>query len=205
MRTSQILLDEPVPTMDPITIDASYPPIPSPATGLTSASISPSATTDRLAYSRSQSIQSTPAVPPPDTGYAWIFLAAGFLIETLAFGYVFSIGIFHSYWEKTLFPGASASTVITLATTLNGGLMYITAVVIGPVFTRFPQYRPHLQYAGLALSVSGIIASAFATKPWHLVVTAGLMYPLGGCTYYLPAATLLFQWWQSKRGCKPRR
>lgn len=145
-------------------------------------------------------MQSTPAVPPPDTGYAWIFLAAGFLIETLAFGYVFSIGVFHNYWEKTLFPDASASSIITLATTLNGGLMYITAVFVGPVFTRFPQYRAYIQYAGLSLSVAGIIASAFATKPWHLVVTAGLMYPLGGCTYYLPAATLLFTWWQKKRG-----
>lgn len=155
-----------------------------------------------LVSSKSYVGQSTPAVPPPDTGYAWIFLGASFLIEMLAFGYVFSIGVFHSYWEKTLFPGQGAATIITLATTLNGGLMYITAVLIGPVFTRWPQHRAKIQYAGLMLSASGIVASAFATKPRHLVITAGLMYPLGGCTYYLPAATLLFTWWQQKRGCK---
>lgn len=37
-----------------------------------------------------------------------------------------------------------------------------------------------MQYAGLVVSVIGIIGSAFATKPWHLIVTAGIFYPLGG-------------------------
>lgn len=120
--------------------------------------------------------------------------------ETLAFGFTFSIGVFHEYWTTVLFPEASSAATITLATTLCSGLMYITAVIIGPIFTRYPEYRAQMQYGGLALSVAGLIACAFATKPWHLVVTAGLMYPLGGCTYYFPAATLLFSWWQRKRG-----
>lgn len=125
------------------------------------------------------------------------------LPETLAFGFTFSIGVFHEYWTYVLFPDPGAAATVTLVTTLCSGLMYITAVIIGPLFTRYPEHRAKMQYAGLALSVAGIIASAFATKPWHLVVTAGLMYPLGGCTYYFPAATLLFSWWQRKRGKPP--
>ncbi|KAK9899406.1 MFS general substrate transporter [Cystobasidium minutum MCA 4210] len=160
----------------------------------------PSGATTPTSTRPSSTTAFTAALPPVDTGYAWTFLAAGFVIETLAFGFTFSIGVFHEYWTTVLFPEASSAATITLATTLCSGLMYITAVIIGPIFTRYPEYRAQMQYGGLALSVAGLIACAFATKPWHLVVTAGLMYPLGGCTYYFPAATLLFSWWQRKRG-----
>ena len=174
----------------------------------------------------------TIAIPPPDTGYAWTFLCAGFTIgatslvacagrtiranrpeltytshllrpsttEMLAFGFVFSIGIFHEYWSTSLFPGPANASTITICTTLCSGLLYLGAAIIGPLLARYPQHRAAMQYLGLALSVSGIIAAAFATKPWHLVLFAGIMYPIGACTYYMPAATLLFTWWQRRRG-----
>lgn len=69
----------------------------------------------------------------------------------------------------------------------------MSAAVLGPLFQRFARHRRALQFAGLALSVAGVIGSAFAARPWHLVVTAGILYPIGGGLYYLPAATLLFE------------
>jgi hypothetical protein len=142
----------------------------------------------------------TAALPPVDEGYAWIFLAASFVIETLAFGFLFSIGIVFTYWTTVLFPEPSAVTTITLASTLASGLTYVAAPVVGPLYARYPEHRAKIQYAGLLLSVAGLFGTAFVTKPWHLLITAGFMYSIGACTYYFPAATLLFTWWQRRRG-----
>ena len=59
-----------------------------------------------------------------------------------------------------------------------------------------------------------LVASAFVTKPWHLILTIGILYPFGGgesCLHlaartplmsaaYMPAAILLFEWFHAKRG-----
>jgi MFS family permease len=76
---------------------------------------------------------------------------------------------------------------------------------------------------GLAGASLSMVLSAFATQPWHLVVTFGLLYPLAGrkstaherilvgmisdhrsmsqfLVFYMPAAILLFEWFQQRRG-----
>lgn len=73
-------------------------------------------------------------------------------------------------------------------------------VLVGPIFTRFPEYRRILGFFGLAISVGGIILSAFASKPWHILLSAGIIYPTGGCIFYTTAAILLYEWFQAKRG-----
>lgn len=70
--------------------------------------------------------------------------------------------------------------MLALAATLQTGLMYMSAAVLGPLFVKYAEYRARLQYFGLLLSVTGVITSAFVTAPWHLVITAGVLYPIGG-------------------------
>lgn len=41
----------------------------------------------------------------------------------LAFGYTFSIGIFTEYWRSILFPGPENALILTLAATVQSGLM----------------------------------------------------------------------------------
>ncbi|KAL7004056.1 hypothetical protein EMMF5_006385 [Cystobasidiomycetes sp. EMM_F5] len=141
---------------------------------------------------------SVSALPDPDKGYAWVYLAAAFAVETLAFGFTFSIGVLHEYWTSTLFPGNPF--ILTLVATMQSGLIYIAAIAIGPFYTRYPEYRAEMQYIGQAISTLGILLSGFATQPWHLIPTAGIMYPIGASAVYLPATTLLFEWFARKRG-----
>jgi hypothetical protein len=51
------------------------------------------------------------------------------------------------------------------------------------VFNRFPYYRVYLQLFGLACGFLGLLSSAFATKPWHLIVTLGMVYPFVCCKF----------------------
>jgi len=151
-------------------------------------------------YASNTNERETAALAPQDQGYAWIFLTAAFFVELLCWGFSFSVGIFHEYWTTELFPNPGDASTLTLASTLMTGVMYMTAVLASPLYTRYPEWRWVLQYGGLALSVSGIIASAFVTRPWQLLITAGLMYPVGGCIYYINAATLIFEWFNRYRG-----
>jgi hypothetical protein len=72
------------------------------------------------------------SLPPADTGKAaWLFLAGATAIEVLIWGIPFSIGVLHAYWTDELFPGRGQST-ITLASTLQTGLLYMVAALSGP-------------------------------------------------------------------------
>ncbi|OCF39448.1 monocarboxylic acid transporter [Kwoniella heveanensis CBS 569] len=139
------------------------------------------------------------ALPPVDGGSkAWLFLIGATYMEIIVWGLPFSIGVLHAYWSNVLFKGEGLST-ITLAATLQTGLLYMFAALFGPIFAAIPKWTRALQIAGLAAASLAMIASAFATKPWHLLVTVGLFYPLS-CATYLPCATLLFEWFHAKRG-----
>lgn len=138
------------------------------------------------------------SLPPVDRGRAaWSFLIAGTVIETLVWGLPWSVGILHNYWSQEMFPGAEST--LTLAATLQTGFMYMTAALIGPFFTAFPQYTKHMQVFGLGVSTVGLIASAFVTSPVHLVITIGVLFPFAGPTY-IPCATLLYEWFSERRG-----
>lgn len=67
------------------------------------------------------------------------------------------------------------------------------------MFATWPWYERYFQIGGLVVSASGLLASAFVTKPWHLVLTFGIMYPCSAATY-LPCATNVFEWFQARRG-----
>ncbi|ODN74842.1 hypothetical protein L202_07148 [Cryptococcus amylolentus CBS 6039] len=139
------------------------------------------------------------ALPPVDGGkQAWIFLAAATMIEILVWGIPFAIGVLLAFWTSTLFPDQSSST-LTLAATLQTGLLYMNSAVIGPLLTAVPRWQKTFQVIGILAASVALIASAFASKPWHILVTIGLLYPLAGAAYF-PCGTLLFEWFHARRG-----
>nr|KIR45767.1 monocarboxylic acid transporter [Cryptococcus bacillisporus CA1280] len=162
---------------------------------------SESMTEQQLDYDREHEVDESAthyALPPVDGGRrAWAFLAGATVVEMLVWGFPYSIGILHAYWSNTLFKGYGESA-ITLASTLQTGLLYMSCAIFGPVFTRWPRWQKTLQYIGLFASALSMIGSALATKPWHLVITNGCIYPFSGALY-LPCCTVLFEWFVAKR------
>ncbi|WVQ75331.1 hypothetical protein IAR50_004948 [Cryptococcus sp. DSM 104548] len=139
------------------------------------------------------------SLPPVDRGWnAWLFLAAATWIEVLVWGLPFAVGILHVYWTNTLFPGEGATT-LTLAATFQTGLLFINAGLFGPVIAAYPRWQKSAQAIGVLSASIGLVSSAFATRPWHLLVSIGCIYPLCGALY-VPCATLLFEWFSERRG-----
>lgn len=50
-----------------------------------------------------------------------------------------------------------------------------------PLFHRYPHHRVLLQAIGLVGASLALLGSAFATEPFHLLITMGCIYPLSGC------------------------
>lgn len=67
------------------------------------------------------------------------------------------------------------------------------------MFTAIPQWSKPLQWVGLLVATASLIASAFVSQAWHLIVTIGIFYPFAGALY-LPCATLVYEWFQDRRG-----
>jgi len=71
------------------------------------------------------------ALPPVDRGlHAWRFLAAATFMETTVWGLPFTVGVLHQYWSTHLF--VEAESTLTLAATLQTGLMYMSTAGLGP-------------------------------------------------------------------------
>ena len=101
-------------------------------------------------------------------------------------------------WVEELFPGAEGT--VTLAATLQSGLVYAGAIFIGPALTRWPERRAATQYAGVLISTMGILLSAFAKEAWQLIPTVAVLQPVGAALIIAPIYAILFQWFNRYRG-----
>lgn len=61
-------------------------------------------------------------------------------------------------------------------------------MLVSPLYTRWPYHRAKLQYLGVLLCAVGLLTSGFAAAPWHVLVTIGIVYPVGGALYYFPVS-----------------
>jgi MFS family permease len=77
--------------------------------------------------------------------------------------------------------------------------VYTLVLPLNTLFTRYPHERRFLQGAGVLVAGLGMVLMAFASKPWHLLIFNGLLYP-ASVLYYIAAAVGVFEWFQARRG-----
>ena len=140
------------------------------------------------------------SLPPVDKGRdAWLCLAGCFFIEALVWGFPFSFGVFQQYYSTHL-PFSSEPNGIAIVGTSATGLMYLSAPFVFTLMQRYPQYRRHMNIAGMPVAVTALIASSFATRTWHLILTQGILYGVGGMLFYTPTIVFLEEWFVRYRG-----
>ncbi|KAJ9098597.1 hypothetical protein QFC21_004243 [Naganishia friedmannii] len=136
------------------------------------------------------------SLPPVDGGKdAWPFPRGSDDNRNPRMGPAVQCWCFERILESRALPdrGVSWRYHVDIGSDLTG-LLYMLGVVFGPLGSAYPQYRWQLMSVGLVGASLSMILSAFATQPWHLVITFGLLYPLAG------PAILLFEWFQQRRG-----
>jgi len=116
--------------------------------------------------------------------HAYLYLFASFMIELLAWSLPFSYGVFLNYYNEQHAIESSPthssanpvdhSSTMALVGTLATGIMYLAYPLVLRTTSLYPWYCQPIMAVGLVLCVAGLVGAAFATKPWHFVLSQGL-------------------------------
>lgn len=102
------------------------------------------------------------------------------MLELLVWALPFSYGVFlNHYTSHHLFDGPQ-DFLLPLVGTLSSGIIYLTSIAIMPALSRYPHQRQNLMRFGAVLCVTSLLGAAFATEVWHLILTQGVLYSVGG-------------------------
>ncbi|KAJ2708209.1 hypothetical protein FB645_000055 [Coemansia sp. IMI 203386] len=136
--------------------------------------------------------------PPPDGGYGWVVVACSFLLEFFAEGPISAFGVFQEYYVNDRFKGRASNATISLVGVLSGSCMAILGVVSGKLCEKYG-YRT-VPLCGIVTLSLGYLLASFATQPWHLLLTQGVICGVGAALTFLPAAVVPSQWFEKRRG-----
>jgi hypothetical protein len=78
--------------------------------------------------------------------------------------------------------------------------MYCAAPLLFAVYTRYPQFVRQSTFIGLPIVSLAIFLSSFATSIWHLTLTQGVMYAIGGGLLYYPVFIFIDEWFVRRLG-----
>lgn len=139
--------------------------------------------------------------PRPDNGatntfYPWLVLIATFLTLGIGLGSTAAIGVFLPYMVRELgWTRATISAAISLFPLVNGVMQPGVGWVVG----RMPALLVLAGGSGL-LGVSLFLVQ-MTTRPWHLLISFGLLAGVGvSTTSLVVAAALMNQWFTQRRG-----
>lgn len=119
------------------------------------------------------------SLPPVDGGFnAWIVLISGFIIEGMVWGYPFSYSVYQQHYMKQPEFANASVTELAIVGTLSTAVAYIGGFLVGLLGGRFS--LKSMMYAGSLLMVVGLLAASFSTQAWHLMLTQGFIFGLGG-------------------------
>lgn len=140
------------------------------------------------------------SLPRADGGKdAWLFLCGCFSIEALVWGFPFSYGVFQSYYSTHPPFSLHPNGIPTIGTSATG-IMYLSAPLIFYILTAFPSFRRLSSLFGLAIIIAALISSSFSTQVWHLILTQGVLYAIGGSMLYTPTIFYLDEWFIKRKG-----
>lgn len=78
--------------------------------------------------------------------------------------------------------------------------MYLGSPFSFALLQRFPLQRRFCAVAGLVTMTVGLVASSFATRVSHLILTQGVLYAVGGSMLYTPTVIFLDEWFIARKG-----
>ncbi|RFU74579.1 hypothetical protein TARUN_7667 [Trichoderma arundinaceum] len=139
------------------------------------------------------------SLPPVDTGKdAMLFLTACFIIECLVWGFPFAFGIFQNYYS-THEPFKGSSSIAAIGTTAMG-TMYLSAPFVFPLMRIYPKQNRYGPTVGLLIMCTALALSSFSQAVWHLIVTQGVLFAVGGSICYGPCILYMDEWFVKRKG-----
>lgn len=78
--------------------------------------------------------------------------------------------------------------------------MYFEATFLFAIGQRWPRVRCYFGPIGVSIIVVALIASSFSTHVWHLILTQGILYGIGGGILYAPVLMFIDEWFVKRKG-----
>ncbi|TAQ83952.1 hypothetical protein B7494_g7729 [Chlorociboria aeruginascens] len=140
------------------------------------------------------------SLPRADGGkHAYLFLAGGFIIEALVWGFPFSFGIFEEYYSTHVPFSEHVSGIPAIGTTATG-IMYLGSPLAFTLLQRYPRSRNLCASIGFLIMTCALIGASFAQTVTHLIVTQGTFFGIGGLLLYSPVVSFVDEWFIKRKG-----
>ncbi|MGQ0793203.1 MAG: MFS transporter [Deltaproteobacteria bacterium] len=126
--------------------------------------------------------------------YGWFIVAACLALTVTDGLLLYSFGVFLPYLNEGFgFSRAEGSSVYSVRSVVFALSLIITGRLVD-------RYDPRaVIFGGGLIAVLGMLLSGFATVPWHLYVTYGVMVGLGDGVLYIPCVAVVSRWFAKKR------
>ncbi|KAF2099281.1 monocarboxylate permease-like protein, mch4 [Rhizodiscina lignyota] len=136
--------------------------------------------------------------PPPDGGlFAWLQVAAGFVLFFNTWGLVSAFSAFQTYYESgELFDASSAD--ISWIGSIQCFLLQLTGVVAGPIFDR--GYLRLLIITGSFMIVFGHMMLSLCTEYWQALLAQAFCVGIGAGLLFVPTVSLIPTWFSTRIG-----
>ncbi|XXG96422.1 hypothetical protein Hte_002704 [Hypoxylon texense] len=83
---------------------------------------------------------------------------------------------------------------------LTWGILYLSSPPSFIILQRYQSYRRPALIAGSIITCLAVLASAFASEVWHLVLTQGVLYGLGASVVNTVTIQFLNEWFIERKG-----
>ncbi|KAI9306651.1 major facilitator superfamily domain-containing protein [Cunninghamella echinulata] len=133
---------------------------------------------------------------PPDGGKGWFVVLGSFLALFSIFGNTYSFGLFLNYYNKKVF--IDQMNVLSWIGSICVALFFILGPINQIVISKMG-YR-NMLIVGTILCTAALILASFATQVWHVFLTQGVLYGLGGSFIWFPSIGSVQMWFSERRG-----
>ncbi|KAJ5924058.1 MFS general substrate transporter [Penicillium verhagenii] len=111
-------------------------------------------------------------------------------------GIVNTFGVFQSYYEDDLLSNYSASSISWIGT-VQGFLLFLVGVVVGPVFDR--GHLKSLVIIGSFFVVFGLMMTSLSTEYYQVFLAHGVAVGIGCAFLFLPSIAVVTTYFTSRR------
>ncbi|KAI9294292.1 MFS general substrate transporter [Neoconidiobolus thromboides FSU 785] len=129
--------------------------------------------------------------------YSLVIVACSFLMQACTFGTTISYGVFIDYYSKVVFPDSEYS-IISLIGIIAPALIAFTSPLAGKLANKIGLKKGIL--IGTTFITLSYLLASFSFKVWHLLLTQGIMFGIGGGLVFVPANVIVSQWFTKNRG-----
>ncbi|KAG0180166.1 hypothetical protein DFQ29_001144 [Apophysomyces sp. BC1021] len=127
----------------------------------------------------------------------WLVVFSAFLVNFFVFGTIFSWGNFQRLYLNEVYPGQTDEFRIAFIGTSASACLMALGLFMTPVISAIG-FRGSMAI-GTILCPLGLILASFSTQLWHLYLTQGILFGIGGAFVFCSSITLPSQWFVKKR------